>query len=212
MIGYKQFISELYTANQMIDVDGVLRHKYNSEGNLIHKTDEGIRNFWRWFGNSKIVDDIGRPHVIKHTTDSGEQWSEYDENKSKNSSIHGKAFFGSFEKQWDSKKVLMKLYVKSEHPLDTSKPFNNREESLEHTKRFSNYLGREHDTFEKGIPYISIENKSDSFHKGLENVGYDSHIHIGPGNQRHIAVFNGFNLKSIDNNGEFSSKSKNINI
>jgi ADP-Ribosyltransferase in polyvalent proteins len=40
----------------------------NSLGNPIHKTTEGIANFWAWFGDSKIVDEQGRPLVAYHGT------------------------------------------------------------------------------------------------------------------------------------------------
>lgn len=52
-----------------IEVDGVQRHALNSEGRPIHATEEGVRNFWRWFGDSKVVDDQGRPLVVYHGTD-----------------------------------------------------------------------------------------------------------------------------------------------
>jgi hypothetical protein len=51
-----------------INVDGEMKHRYNSEGNLIHKTDEGIKNFHRWFGDSDSVDEQGRPKVMYHGT------------------------------------------------------------------------------------------------------------------------------------------------
>ncbi len=50
----------------MIDVDGEMKHVNNSEGTPIHHTDEGIRNFHRWFGDSKMVDEHGRPQVFYH--------------------------------------------------------------------------------------------------------------------------------------------------
>lgn len=56
------------TQNPMMDVDGKLRHKYNSEGKLIHPSEEGIKNFHRWFGKSKVVDEHGRPLVVYHGT------------------------------------------------------------------------------------------------------------------------------------------------
>ena len=49
-----------------INVDGQLKHRYNSAGKLIHPTEEGIRNFHRWFGDSKTVDEHGRPKVFYH--------------------------------------------------------------------------------------------------------------------------------------------------
>jgi len=51
-----------------LEVDGVLRPTTNSEGRLIHPTETGIRNFWRWFGDSKVVDIDGRPQVNYHGT------------------------------------------------------------------------------------------------------------------------------------------------
>jgi len=50
------------------DVDGVERPALNSEGRPIHPTEEGVRNFWRWFGNSKAVDAEGRPKIYYHAT------------------------------------------------------------------------------------------------------------------------------------------------
>ena len=51
-----------------IDVDGVQRPTTNSNGQPIHPTEEGVRNFWRWFGDSKVVDAEGRPLVVYHGT------------------------------------------------------------------------------------------------------------------------------------------------
>ena len=52
----------------MIEVDGEMRHRHNANGHPIHPTEEGIRNFHRWFGASKTVDEHGRPLVMYHGT------------------------------------------------------------------------------------------------------------------------------------------------
>jgi N12 class adenine-specific DNA methylase len=49
-----------------INVDGIDRPTTNSNGQPIHPTEEGIRNFWRWFGDSRVVDAEGRPLVVYH--------------------------------------------------------------------------------------------------------------------------------------------------
>lgn len=49
-----------------IEVDGIERPTKNSNGNPIARTEEGLRNFWRWFGDSKVVDAQGRPLVVYH--------------------------------------------------------------------------------------------------------------------------------------------------
>lgn len=53
---------------QTVNVDGVERTVFNSNGKPIHPTLEGVRNFWRWFGDSKVVDAEGRPLVVYHGT------------------------------------------------------------------------------------------------------------------------------------------------
>jgi len=54
------------SAKGTITVDGVERPTTNSNGQPIHPTEEGMRNFWRWFGDSRVVDDQGRPLVVYH--------------------------------------------------------------------------------------------------------------------------------------------------
>lgn len=49
-------------------IDGVERWTVNSNGKPIAQTEEGIRNFWAWFGESKVVDEQGRPLVVYHGT------------------------------------------------------------------------------------------------------------------------------------------------
>jgi hypothetical protein len=53
---------------ETINVDGKNRPTRNSNGKLIHPTIEGIENFWKWFGDSEIVDNKGRPLVMYHGT------------------------------------------------------------------------------------------------------------------------------------------------
>src|SRR5690606_37143860 len=54
-----------------VTVDGKERTVFNSNGKPIHPTVEGVRNFWRWFGDSKVVDEQGRPLVVYHGTRAG---------------------------------------------------------------------------------------------------------------------------------------------
>lgn len=51
-----------------IKVDGKDRPTTDSTGKRIHPTDEGLVNFWRWFSDSKVADDQGRPLVVYHGT------------------------------------------------------------------------------------------------------------------------------------------------
>lgn len=47
----------LFSRSNTIEVDGEQRPRNNSNGKPIAATDEGIRNFWRWFGSSRVVDN-----------------------------------------------------------------------------------------------------------------------------------------------------------
>ena len=51
-----------------ISIDGIERSTTDSTGKPIHSTEEGVRNFWKWFGNSTLIDAQGRPQVVYHGT------------------------------------------------------------------------------------------------------------------------------------------------
>lgn len=65
-------------ALQHIEVDGVTRPRFNSDGHLIHHSDAGIQNFWRWFGDSQTVDHLGRPVVLYHGTQRSADFESFD--------------------------------------------------------------------------------------------------------------------------------------
>lgn len=74
------FQSETEYTDDTIVVDGKERTVYNSEGNRIATTKEALTNFWRWFGDSKVVDDQGRPLVVYHGSET-EGIEEFDNTK-----------------------------------------------------------------------------------------------------------------------------------
>ena len=51
---------------ETINIDGQERTVYNSNGERIALSEPALRNFWNWFGDSKVVDDKGRPLVMTH--------------------------------------------------------------------------------------------------------------------------------------------------
>ena len=66
MLSFKQYLLE--NQEDFIVVNGIKRSRMNSLGTPIHPTEEGIINFWKWFGDSKVVDNKGRPLVVYHGT------------------------------------------------------------------------------------------------------------------------------------------------
>lgn len=61
----------------MINIDGQLKHRNNSEGKPIHPTDEGIKNFHRWANGTELKDEHGRPQVLYHGTSKDIDYSEF---------------------------------------------------------------------------------------------------------------------------------------
>lgn len=59
-----------------VEVDGKQRGVENSLGQNIHSTKEGVQNFYKWFGSSKITDDDNRPLIVYHGT--GADFDEFD--------------------------------------------------------------------------------------------------------------------------------------
>ena len=56
-----------YTA-PTININGVERQTTNSNGDPIAKSEKSLRYFYNWFGDSKFVDEQGRPLVVYHGT------------------------------------------------------------------------------------------------------------------------------------------------
>lgn len=53
---------------ETIDIDGVSRPTTDSKGRRLGATEKAIRNFWKWFGDSEVVDADGKPLVVYHGT------------------------------------------------------------------------------------------------------------------------------------------------
>lgn len=64
---------------ETITINGKERTVYNSTGDRIAKSKEALENFYKWFGNSKVVDEQGRPLVVYHGTNA--EFDTFDKNK-----------------------------------------------------------------------------------------------------------------------------------
>lgn len=174
---------------EYVEVDGISRPVFNSKGKLIHHTEEGIINFWRWFGNSKLIDSQGRPMVVYHGT--GADIERFDLNNPRlRVGKLGKGIYLTPSTQKanlfaklrvnDGNSNVMPLYVGIKNPFEIfgedNKPINQ--------------IDRHH----------------------LESHGYDGIIlYDDNGSMHEIVVFNPTQIKSATgNNGEFNPNSSNI--
>lgn len=140
-------LDDIYPAydGETIEIDGKERTVYNSNGDRIAKSKEALTNFWRWFGDSKVVDEQGRPLVVYH----GSETANITEFKGKN------FFFsqfsdiaGSYGTSYDAEKGegiepnIYSVYLKIENPLNIRdlKTFKSVLDGVnaEHTEAYKN--------------------------------------------------------------------------
>ena len=175
-------LDDIYPAydGETIEVDGKERTVYNSNGDRIAKSKEALTNFWRWFGDSKVVDEQGRPLVVYHGTSSKFDTFSIDESgKNTGTAIYGQGFYFTTDKEvatkWGAKRgepIVMGVYVKLENP--------NMVKELEYPK----------DSKEKGFDGVIAK--------------------VWGGNELEIVAFEPNQIKSVDNRGTYSADTGNI--
>ncbi len=142
-----------YTGETII-VDGKERTVYNSKGDRINKSAEALTNFWRWFGDSKVVDEQGRPLVVYHGTDF--KFDKFDITKARDGSL-GKAFYFTPFKEVASRKGqnVLEVYLKIENPT----PLQKTVAETRHTFQNNNYDGVIY-TLENEIQELAIKDNT----------------------------------------------------
>lgn len=173
-----------------IEIDGIQRPTTNSEGKPIATTEEGVRNFWKWFGESKVVDAQGRPVVAYHGTTNVFSTFKKDKRISVTSNAGVASFYANYGSILDSDQGkqsyanVIPVYVRLLNPKAVDSW------TLEH--------GRYHNRKEI--------NK-------IEAQGYDGLVHQNAtfANFNEIVVFHREQIKSaLGNRGTFSPSSPNI--
>lgn len=104
---------------ETININGVDKTVYNSDGERIAQSEAALRNFYNWFGDSKVVDKQGRPLVVYHGTN--KKFDTFDKSKigKKHKNLYqGKGFYFTSE-YYEAQgygKILMPVYLKIENP------------------------------------------------------------------------------------------------
>ena len=79
-------------------------------------------NFWKWFGNSKVVNDDGTPKIVSHR--SNQTFDRFDKAKISSFNLNGKGFYFSASDTKGKKdsygKNIGYYYLKMENPLRKS--------------------------------------------------------------------------------------------
>lgn len=93
-----------------------VRTVYNSNGDRIAKSKESLTNFWRWFGDSKVVDSQGRPLVVYHGTKA--KFDTFDINKAKPGNYGKGLYFTGIKYKAEFFGNPMPVYIKIENMAD----------------------------------------------------------------------------------------------
>lgn len=113
------------STDRTVQVDGVRRPDSNSQGKPLTPPSQGMQAtvaFWRWFGDSRVVDEQGRPMVVYHGTAAGEPINKFG----------GMVYAGWFTPSTDKANVYTRMdedeqdgavypaYLSIKNPLDLS--------------------------------------------------------------------------------------------
>ena len=182
----------------------------NSLGNKIATTEEQLKKFWQWFGDSKVVDENGNPLVVYHGTN-----KIFDKFRKGKSGYLGGGIYLTNEK-YKAKRYtnypddIMQLYASIKNPLYVN-TIKLAQEILYtiygSDKIYNNRLHRLQQKMD-GLLDTQIINKKDIIK--LQDLGYDGIIWNVYG-ELEINVFNPSQIKSVNNNGNWSSSTDNIN-
>lgn len=190
---FQESINSLLEINGDVGITETIENKKQSNIN---------DNFLKWFGNSKVVDENGQPLVVYHG--SPVDFNEFDKLKQKKLLKYGQGFYFTSNKQRANLYGEPKgFYLRINNPItkDTSLYFNLIE-------KISTELGyiENPKTFEDNIKnekiFVSSHTKANKImmEKGYDGIIlYDEYI-----------VFNPNQIKSVDNNGNWSENSNNI--
>lgn len=172
--------------------------------------------FKNWFGDSKVVDEGGKPLTVYHGTDA--DITSFDANKigSRDDGFFGSGFYftdkkeiaGEYIEDFGDKGKIMDVNISLEHPFvwdTTTKEATARTKQSLEELGFSDVWGKyEFDEFS------NLTNKKDiaRFTNKLKSDGYDGVMRKGYENE--YVVFEPEKIKSVHNEGTYNPKSKNI--
>lgn len=205
---------------ETIEVNGVERTVYNSNGERIAKSEPALRNFWNWFGDSKVVDDQGRPLVVYHGTLADVK--EFKKKKIRRGNTFGKGFYFTNSKQgaeqFSSGKTLS-VYLSFQKPFVVWEQEFDFADGEAVVKAITEYgytvsdTNREEILESKSPLYTAKINYGESTLNAISNIlarenGYDSLI--GMTSIREYVAFEPNQIKSTQNRGTFSPDTGNI--
>lgn len=167
---------------ETIAINGQDKTVYNSSGKRIAKSAEALQNFYNWFGDSKVVDEQGRPLVVYHNTD--KDIKAFDINKARATmDIQGIFFAPNSDPYKEYGPIEYPVYLKIENPVDYAQAYEGFD--------------------------MSVEGAGIRQREKLQSQGYDGAILTEDGVPYEYIAFEPNRIKSTSNRGTYS-ESENI--
>lgn len=200
-------LDDIYPAyeGETITINGKDRSVYNSAGERIAKSAEALRNFYKWFGDSKTVDNDGRPLVVYHGT--GSSFDTFD------LSLSGRVFFSDmkaiadtyqgFRDPYSENKTTLPVYLKMENPYIVD--FDGH--SYVDTPSID---GNDFNDLDELIDYVDGKNYDGVIAKNIKDTADTSNWNLSRTVANDYIVFNNKQIKSVDNRGTYDSRTPNI--
>ena len=143
-----------FSLQDTVYIDGVNRPTTDSRGRPIFNTLEGIKNFWRGFGDSAIVDKDGKPMLMYHgTTPPEESEGIFSQFRSSDDGKMGKGIYTtSIEKYAESfapSVAVMPIYISMSNPFYINLSSKVIEGKSARTLLREQISGESKDTFDK---------------------------------------------------------------
>lgn len=180
--------NEPYEGDTIV-VNGVERPTKNSDGNPIAKSQAALENFWNWFGDSKVVDEDGRPLVVYHGTN--EEFEAFD--LSKGGAV---GFFFTGKKEYAE-----------EHAEANAKTLGGQPRTISAYLKIDNLPPRE--VVKNAFDKSNGGNPRKQVREILSKQGYDGYTTGGVGGTEYI-VFEPNQIKSTENIGTFDPANPDI--
>lgn len=197
-------LDDIYPAydGETIEVDGKERTVYNSNGDRIAKSKEALTNFWRWFGDSKVVDEQGRPLVVYHG--SAYKFDEFD-------NVFGRrGIYFTSDKELSktytlrsTRDSIYNVYLKIEKPLVLDYKGSDYTSEIEvNNQKYTEFDDIVGDAKEQGYDGVIAKN--------ILDLGYSATQEDTDKIADDYVAFEPNQIKSVDNRGTFSSDTGNI--
>lgn len=206
-----------------IDINGVQKTVYNSSGTRIAKSEQALKNFYNWFGNSTAADEKGRPLIFKRGLK-----NKYSPDIERN--IIWTTLSDEVAQQYKTTEEdgeILDVYVKSLKPLIVERSrvdsyYDDILKEVDSEVSFAEGKSAEekrdmHKKLQKAIQeyghkdaYVyEVWDNVPEFKEGLEFLGFDS-IMGKEGTHITLGVFKPNQIKSTENKGTFSLENDNI--